>query len=70
MTCDDQGAIPRLIVGIVAVVIPMHMYGEHWLALLSKVCNYTVWASSIITRFSNIVDYATLVSVIYIIHKL
>ena len=38
VSCDGQGAIPRLIASIVVAVIPM--YGERWLAWLLKVCNY------------------------------
>ena len=38
VSCDSPIAIPSLIASIVVAVIAM--YGEYWLAWLSKVCNY------------------------------
>ena len=70
MSCDSQGAIPRLVASVVVVVISV--YGEHWLAWLPKVCNCD--SPNIIARSTSVVDFASLVSVaymyMYIIHEL
>ena len=63
MSCDGQGTIPRIIANIVVVVVSM--YVEHWLVCLPKVCNHELPVESL-----SVVDFASLVSVAYIIREL